>query len=249
MKKILLALLAFLTFAAYGLVGHSRIAAAETADHSGQSAVEFELLGKLGGMSNFIDKESFGDTQFDVSGGLMLTAMFRFDMGIGLGVNFNWEMSRQRLELSKLTYALQAQDRRGVVQLLSFGFTLHYATSKYFDTGFWINYGFGSYAAEMDIMNQVAASAYNLQGANLKWDMQAVEFGLMGSFTWDLPVDGLALVIGGQLFASFSRDFAVDSTLDNGQDERGRSVDDNHLHLVGFNIHFGIRYSYWFAQN
>ena len=245
-KKSLLSFLALLIFLAYGLVGQSSIAEAKSHSHVGKSAVEVELLGKLGGMSNFIEKESFGDTQFDIAGGLMFNALFRFDMGVGVGLNFNWEMSRQRLELSKLTYALQARDRVATVQMPSCGFTLHYAPNRYFDSGFWINYGFGSYEAEMNVTNSVAASAFELTGANLKWDMQAVEIGILGEFTWDLPVDGLALVIGGQIYANFARLFADDSTLDNARDLHGRRVDENRIDSIGFNVVFGMRYSYWF---
>lgn len=249
MKKSLLSFMALLVFFVSGLIGRADVAEAQSYDHVGQSAVEVELLGKIGGMSNFIEKESFGDTQFDISGGLMVTALFRFDMGVGVGVNFNWEMSRQQLGVSKLTYALEARERVATVQTPSFGFTFHYASSKYFDMGMWINYGFGSYETDMVVHNEVAASAFNLTGATLKWDMQAVEIGLSGAFTWDLPVDGLALVFGAQIFANFARLMAVDSTLDNARDLHGRRVDKNHIDSVGFNIVFGVRYGYWFNND
>ena len=84
MKKWIWTFLAFLTCLALPWAGGQTTAQAKE--------IEVELVGKLGGMSNFIEKESLGDSEFSIAGGLGLTAL-----------NFNWTMSEQRLELSKLT--------------------------------------------------------------------------------------------------------------------------------------------------
>lgn len=240
-KKSWITWLAFLAFFICGFHAHTSEARAD-------NAVQFELLGKLGGMSNFIDKESFGDTQFDVAGGLAVSALFRFDMGVGIGLNFNWEMSKQRLELSQLTYALEARDRYATVQLPSFGFTFRYMMSPYFDAGFWINYGFGSLAEDMRVGNSTVASAYGISNANLKWNMQAVEVGIMGAFCWETPLDNLFLVIGIQLYADFARLTAKDSSLDMARDVGGRRLDENGIDSIGFNIQFGVRYDLTFSH-
>jgi len=106
--------------------------------------VQFELLGRLGGTDNKMDKVSLGDPAFDVAGGLEIAALFRFEMGIGIGLNFNWTMSRPLLDQTKLTYALNARERQMTVQNPSIGLTLRYEMMDIVDFGLWMNYGFGS---------------------------------------------------------------------------------------------------------
>ena len=103
MKKCLWSLLAFLLFLPVCSLSLPSQAEAEQ--------VQFELLGKLGGTSNTYKKSSLGDPIFDVSGGLTFSTLFRFDMGVGIGLNFNWTMIEQRMEETKLTYALEAHER------------------------------------------------------------------------------------------------------------------------------------------
>ena len=96
MKKYFLTLLAFVLFFSFASMTTPQTAQAEE--------VQFELLGKLGGGNNSLEKESLGDPLFDVAGGLQLSAIFRFDMGVGVGINFNWTMLDQLMANSQLIF-------------------------------------------------------------------------------------------------------------------------------------------------
>lgn len=236
-KKCLLTLFAFITFFSFSFAFEKPQAQAHE--------VEVELLGKLGAMSTYIDKESLGDPEFNVSGGLMLTGLFRFDAGFGVGLNFNWQMSEQRLDVSKLTYALNAHNRWMTVQNPSFGFTFRYAPSDIFDLALWLNYGFGSVDVDMDIEANPVADAFGLANANLNWNQQTFEIGLMAAFVWPIPNIDLSVVIGLQLYADFSRMYADDRSLNEAIDLHGRYLDENEIYNVGFNVSFGLRYDFY----
>lgn len=240
LKKIITALLTALTVFSMGLLFAPQKAHA--------NAIQFELLGKLGGEGNFLDKLSLGDPEFNVAGGLQLDALFRFDMGIGIGLNFNWNMTQQRLNLSKLTYAMQARDRWLTVQYPSIGLMLRYQVNPMLDLGAWFNYGFGSVDYDMDIENPVAAQAFGLNNAKLEYDLQTFEMGIMAAFTWQVPDIDLEIVIGGQLFADFSRMDADDRSLESARDIHGRRLDENNIYAIGFNVIFGARYDLYFDK-
>ena len=228
---------AFLTFFALPWAGEQTTAQAKE--------IEVELVGKLGGMSNFIEKESLGDSEFSIAGGLGLTALFRFDAGFGVGLNFNWTMSEQRLDLSKLTYSLEARDRWMTIHHPSFGLSLRYSISDMFDWGLRLNYGFGTVKTEMDIAGQLVANAFNLTGANLCWDLQTFDIALMGAFTWEIPETDLSIVIGLEFYAEFSRMYADDHSLEYARDLHGRRLDENSINSLGFNVLFGLRYDWY----
>ena len=242
MKKCLLSLLAFATIFITSGFGLSHEAAAQS--------VQFELLGKLGGASTFLSKESLGDTEFNVEGGLQASVLFRFDMGVAVGLNFNWTMIQQQLDQSKLTYALRMKDRNMTTQLPSIGIAFRYVTNKIFDLGLWLNYGFGSVGIDYDKhqFDTTLGRAYGLVSdsgriANFSWDMQTVEIGLMGAFMYQIPsLKELSIIAGAQLYADFSRLDRTDSTLQDARDIHGRRLDENSMQAVGFNIIFGIRY-------
>ena len=241
MKKCLLTLLAFATIFISGLGFNSQASA---------QAVEFELLGKLGGAGTYIDKESFGDSEFNVAGGLQASVLFRFKVGAAIGINFNWTMLSQDLDQSKLTYALKMKERILTTQYPSIGLSFRYAIKEIFDMGAWLNYGFGSAAIDYEkrAFDTTLGKAYNLVSpggriANFEWDMQTLEIGLMGAFVWTIPkVPELGVVVGLQLYADFSRLDRADSTLQDARDIHGRRLDENSIQTIGFNIVFGARY-------
>ncbi len=241
MKKCFLTLLAFATILISGL-GFSSQASAQ--------AVEFELLGKLGGAGTYIDKESFGDSEFNVGGGLQASVLFRFKAGAAVGINFNWTMLSQDLDHSKLTYALKMKDRILTTQYPAIGLSFRYLVKEIFDLGAWINYGFGSASIDYNkrTFDTTLGKAYNLVSpggriANLEWDMQTLEIGLMGAFVWTIPkVPELGVVVGLQLYADFNRLDRADSTLQDARDIHGRRLDENSIQTIGFNIIFGARY-------
>ena len=234
-------MLAFATIFITGL-GFSSQASAQ--------AVEFELLGKLGGAGTYIDKESFGDSECNVAGGLQASVHFRFKVGAAIGINFNWTMLNQELDQSKLTYALKMKERELTTQYPSIGLSFRYAFKEIFDMGAWLNYGFGSAAIDYDkkSFDTTLGKAYNLVSpsgrvANFEWDMQTLEIGLMGAFVWTIPkVPELGVVVGLQLYADFSRLDRADSTLQDARDIHGRRLDENSIQTIGFNIVFGARY-------
>lgn len=241
MKKCFLTLLAFATILISGF-GFSSQASAQ--------AVEFELLGKLGGGGTFIDKASLGDSEFNVAGGLQTSVLFRFKNGAAVGLNFNWTMLNQQLDQTKLTYALKMKDRSLTTQYPSIGITARYLAKEIIDLGVWMNYGFGSAAIDYDkkAFDKTLGKAYNLVSnsgrvANFDWDMQTLEIGLMGAFVWVIPsVPELSVVVGLQFYADFSRLDRADSTLQDARDINGRRLDENSIQTLGFNIVFGARY-------
>jgi len=212
--------------------------------------VQFELLGKLGGAGNSIDKISLGDPSFDVAGGLSLAAMFRFEMGIGIGLNFNWTMTVPLLDQTQLTYALDARKREMTIQHPSIGLVLRYQPMEQIDLGFWMNYGFGSASIDYDTrnMNNTVAEAYRLNDAHLDWELQTFELGLMGAFVYKIKKVNIDVLIGLQAFFDFSRMVASDDTLRDARDISGRHLEDNSINTAGFNIVFGARYDLVFGR-
>lgn len=241
MKKLLLTLLALFTFVSFsGLLMQQEAQAEE---------VQFELLGKLGGTSDNLEKISLGDPIFDVSGGLEMAVLFRFEMGVGVGLNFNWTMINHRLEQTKLTSALNAKEREMTVQHPSVGLVVRYEMMDLVDLGVWMNYGFGSVKNEYSRWEKPVAAAYGLQGANLEWDMQTFELGIMAAFMYKITKINLDVIVGLQGFVDFSRMLAEDSSLDNAMDIGGRHLDENKLYSVGFHVVFGARYDLVFGNS
>lgn len=211
--------------------------------------VQFELLGKLGGTGDSVKKISLGDPKFEVSGGLEIAALFRFDMGIGVGLNFNWTMVKHRLDQTQLTYALEATNRKMVVQHPSVGLVLRYEMIDIVDLGLWMNYGFGHTDISYDSdWNEAAASSYGLNDANLKWQLQTFELGLMAAFMYKITSINLDVIVGLQGFVDFSRMVADDDTLKNARDIHGRHLDENSIYSGGFHIVFGARYDLIFGE-
>ena len=212
--------------------------------------VQFELLGTLGAGSSILDNKALGDTEFNILGGLHFSTLFRFDVGVAIGLNFNWTMLNQRLDESKLTYALEIRDREFTLQHPSFGVTFRYLIKDIFDLGLWLNYGFGN--AKIDFrkgsMNETVAEAYGLihnnRRANLKWDLQSFELGVSGYFAWDIPsLPELSIIVGLQGFFDVSRMRSSDSTLSDARDMSGKHLDENSVSTVGFMVVFGGRYN------
>lgn len=240
MKKLIWTVTALVMMTLCGSLGFQQTAQAEE--------VQFELLGKLGGSSDNLDKISLGDPIFDVSGGLEIAAMFRFDMGIGVGLNFNWTMIRHRLEQTKLTYAMEARNRKATVQHPSIGLVLRYEMLNLLDLGLWMNYGFGSIKNSYDDLNPTVMSAYGLTDAHFKWDLQTFELGIMCAFMYKITNINLDVIVGLQGFVDFSRMLADDDSLRDARDITGRHLDENSLYTVGFNIVFGARYDLIFGE-
>lgn len=247
MKKWLLTLMAFVTFFSFGgLMSQNEAQAQE---------VEFELLGKLGGGSTYFKNASLGDSEFNILGGLQMTVLCRFDLGLAIGVNFNWSMINQRLDETQLNYALEWKDREVTVQHPSFGVAFRYILLDMLDLGLWVNYGFGSVAIDYrkGTMNETVASAYGLMAngrrSNLKWDLQSFEMGVMGEFAWHIPaVPELAILVGLQLYLDASRMLASDSTLSEARDMHNNKLDENSVTTIGFMVVFGARYDLRFGD-
>ena len=214
--------------------------------------VQFELLGKLGGTSNTYSKNSLGDPIFDVSGGLTFSTLFRFDMGVGIGLNFNWTMVEQWMDETKLTYALTAKERNTTFQLPSIGIAFRYEVAEIADFGLWLNYGFGSNAIDYKYANRETADlvkvAFNLNRANLEWELQSVEVGIMLAFMYKIEAASLDLVFGIQGFLDVSRMRAADSSLNMAIDLHGRHLDENTAYTGGFHIVVGARYDLMFGN-
>ena len=80
MKRYFLLFLAFLAaFCAFDLA----------TSREAEAQVSLELVGKLGGASNYFSDEWLGDTKFGVSGGLRLSGRVRFANNRGVGLNLN----------------------------------------------------------------------------------------------------------------------------------------------------------------
>lgn len=245
MKKWLWTLMAFVSFFSLGSWMTQQEARAQE--------VQFELLGALGAGSSYLDNNALGSTEFNVVGGLHLSVLFRFDVGVGVGLNFNWKMLNQRVEESQLNYALEIRNREFTLQHPSFGVTFRYLIAKIFDVGLWLNYGFGS--AKIDYkrgsMNTTVADAFGLisngRRANLDWDLQSFEIGISGSFAWEIPsLPALSVLIGLEAFLDASRMMAADSTLSNARDMKGKHLDENSVTTLGLMLSFGARYDVGF---
>lgn len=210
--------------------------------------VQFEILGKLGGAGNFVDKVALGDPIFDVAGGLELAAMFRFDMGIGIGLNFNWTMTTPLLDDTQLTRALEVRDNEMTIQYPSIGITLRYEVLDLIDLGFWMNYAFGSVKINNRNMNETVAAAYRLDNARLKWDLQTFEMGFMAAFMYKIRKINLDVLVGLQAFFDFGRMVPVDDSLMEARDIHNNELEENTLNTIGFNIVFGVRYDLIFGK-
>lgn len=241
MKKCLWSVLAFLLFLPLCCLGMSTQAQAEQ--------VQFELLGKLGGTSNTYKKSSLGDPIFDVSGGLTFSTLFRFDMGVGIGLNLNWTMIEQRMDETKLTYALEARERYTTFQLPSIGLAFRYEIASIADFGLWLNYGFGSDEIDYKSMNNNVATAFGLNRANLEWDLQSIEIGIMLAFMYKIKSINFDVVFGIQGFVDVSRMRASDSSLNQAEDISGRHLDENTVYTGGFHVVFGGRYDLFFGNS
>ena len=234
-KKYFLTLLAFVLFFSFASMTTSQTAQAEE--------VQFELLGKLGGGNSSLEKESLGDPLFDVAGGLQLSAIFRFEMGVGVGINFNWTMLDQLMANSQLTYALDTNKREITVQHPSFGLTFRYELKELIDLGLWMNYGFGSVNINYDYRDTTVANAYGLgAGTILEWDLQTFEIGIMAAFFYKITSINLDILVGLQGYFDGSRMTAANNSLLNASDIKGRRLDENAIYSGGFNIVFGARY-------
>jgi hypothetical protein len=217
--------------------------------------VEFELLGKFGAGNSYLDVSSLGVPEFNVLGGLQMSVLCRFDLGLAIGLNFNWTMLHQRIGETQLNYALEWRNREMTIQHPSFGVAFRYMIYDLFDIGLWLNYGFGSNEIEYKkgSQNDMVASAYGMMAnnrrANLDWDLQSFEIGLAGIFSWRIPaVPELNVLVGLQLFLDASRMLAADSTLTEARDIHGNNLDENTLTTIGFMLVFGARYDLKFGD-
>ena len=235
MRKCFLTLLAFVMFFSLNAMTTTNTAQAEE--------VQFEVLGKLGGVSHTLSIDSMGDPIFDVAGGLQGSVIFRFAQGVGVGVNFNWTMSNQNLDETQLTYALKVKEPEMLTQHTSFGISLRYCMKNLIDFGFWINYGFGTATNRYEnIGNDIVAKAYGLYGNEFSWNMQSVELGLMAAFYYKITSINLDIMVGLQGYADFGRMESDAPELEQARDIFGNDLDENGISTGGFNIVFGVRY-------
>ncbi|MCL2325339.1 MAG: hypothetical protein FWC40_02395 [Proteobacteria bacterium] len=239
MKKWLLSLLAFLT--AFTIINFS-------APKEAHAQLSLELIGKLGGKSTYIEKESFGDSIFDVGGGLQFTTLFRFEQGTAVGLNFNWTMIEQRLKRSELSEELGVTERWMTVQHPSFGFALRHAFVDFAEFGLWLNYGFGTVNIDWKGMNIDSARRYGLDNANLKWKLQSFELGLLLQFRWNIPSTHLHAIFGLQGFMDISRMYPSDNSLAKAKDRNDRNLDENSINTFGFMFVFGLSYDFYFES-
>ena len=240
-KKTIWMLLALMMTLSVGALALPQTAQAEE--------VQFELLGKLGGTGDFLGNESLGDPIFNVSGGLQFTALFRFDMGVGIGLNFNWTMIQHRLEQTKMTLPLEAREREMVVQHPSIGLALRYEYNNLLDLGIWMNYGFGSVKNTYNKgFNSTAAEAFGIMSNELEWDMQTFELGLQCAFMYKITKINLDVIIGLQGFIDFSRMLSEDEDMMTIRDMDNEHLDENSLYSLGFHIVFGARYDLIFGD-
>ncbi len=250
MKRCFLAFIAFLmAFGAFDLA----------TSREAQAQVSVELVGKLGGEANFFDNEWLGDSKFDVSGGLRLSGLVRFANNFGVGLNFNWTMSDQRLQSGKgLPYELEDYSKREVVvQHPSFGVAFRYMFIDMVDLGLWFDYGFGSvkfdpvrpsektYAKAHEMNYCVDAHCANM--LDLDYDLQTFEMGILAHARWYIPNTTLAVIVGAEMFLDFSRMLADDSRM--AMIFRGkRGYDENSVNSFGFHFVFGMSYDFYFDQ-
>lgn len=241
MKKFLLTSVAFLMVLVFLGLSNPKEA---------QAQLSLELLGKLGGASTYLTKESFGDSIFDVTGGLQFSPILRFEMGLGIGLNINWTMIEQRLKKNELTNELGVTDRWMTTQHPSFGLTMRYEIFEFLEAGIFLNYGFGSVKLDLQGVNSQpnVAAKYGLNGANLKWSLQSFEIGFLTNFAWRIPNTFFSVVLGMQFYMDFSRMYAADDSLSNSTDAKNRNVDENGINTFGFLFTFGGRYDFHFES-
>lgn len=211
--------------------------------------VQFELLGKLGGTGDILSNDSLGKPIFNVSGGLQFTALFRFDMGVGIGLDFNWTMIQHRLGQTQMTTPLEAREREMVVQHPSIGLALRYEYNNLLDLGLWMNYGFGSVTNTYNKgFNTTAAEAFGISDNELNWDMQTFELGIQAAFMYKITKINLDVIIGLQGFVDFSRMLSEDEEMTTIRDMDNEHLDENSLYSLGFHIVFGARYDLIFGD-
>lgn len=249
MKRIFLLSLAFLmAFCALDLA----------TSREAEAQISLELVGKLGGESNWVKDEWLGDSKFGVAGGLRFSALARFANNFGVGLNFNWTMSNQRLDVKRMQLDLGDRNRRDVVvQHPSFGVTFRYLLINMIDLGIWANYGFGSVKYDpirpTDEHKQDALNwHYNTntpaspQYVDLAYDLQTFELGFLAQCSWYIPNTTVAIIVGAEFFMNFSYMEATDTRMyDVAYKDEGRK-DENHLDSFGFGFVFGVGYDFYF---
>lgn len=201
-----------------------------------QAQISVEVLGKLGGVSTYLDNERYGDSIFDVGGGLNFAGIMRFEKGFGVGLNLNWTMIDQRLKRAKedrMPGASALTKREMVTQHPSFGLTLRYFLFDIFDLGLWINYGFGNVKMKFSPSNVLGPLATT---ESFKWKAQSFDFGFIGQVAWLIPNTDLSVLVGGHFFGVVSRLYADGTS----------QLEENSLFTIGFTINIGLRYDFFF---
>ncbi|MFA5624802.1 MAG: hypothetical protein WC966_07080 [Bradymonadales bacterium] len=203
-----------------------------------QAQISVEVLGKLGGVSTFIENERYGDSIFDVGGGLNFAGIVRFEQGFGIGLNLNWTMVDQRLKRAnplRMPGSERLTKREMVVQHPSFGVTARYFIADIFDLGLWLNYGFGN--VKMKFSPSAELGPLNLI-ESFKWSAQSFDFGLIGQVAWLIPNTDLSVLFGGHIFGVVSRLYADGTS----------QIEENSLFTMGFTINIGVRYDFYFES-
>ena len=248
MKRFLLLFLAF--FTAFGALNLATSRDAE-------AQVSLELVGKLGGTSNYFDDEWLGDTKFGVSGGLRFATLVRFANNFGVGLNLNWTMTDQKLQVKGLAEALGDDSRRyAVVQHPSFGITFRYLVIDMIDLGLWMNYGFGS--VNFDPIEPTAEHAqaaldmnYNVgtlrapEYVSLEYQLQTFELGLLAHCRWYVPNTTLAIIVGAEFFMNFSSMESEDTRMHSVVYHNKKHLDENSTQSFGFQFVFGLGYDFY----
>jgi len=247
-KRIFMLFLAFLAaFGAYDMAT-SREASAQ---------VSVELVGKLGGESNYFDDEWLGDTKFGVSGGLRLSGLVRFANNVGVGLNFNWTMSEQRLKVKGLADALGDDSRRYVtIQHPSFGVNVRYMFLDMIDVGIWLNYAFGS--ADFDFVDPAADKEQAARDMNYDvgekghpnyvdtlFENQTFEFGILAHFRWYIPNTTCAVIVGAEFFMDFSAMEADDTRMHTVRFNDKKHLDETSMQSYGIQFVFGAGYDFY----
>lgn len=249
MKRIIMMTLAFLMALGALDMATSRDAEAQ---------ISLELVGKLGGESNWVRDEWLGDSKFGVSGGLRFAALARFSNNFGVGLNFNWTMADQRLDVKRMQLDLGDRSRRNVViQHPSFGVTFRYLLINMIDIGIWANYGFGS--VKYDPIRPTDATKadalawkYNTDSltspsyVDLNYDLQTFELGFLAHCSWYIPNTTLAIIVGAEFFMNFSYMEASDTRMYDVKYKDEGYKDENHLDSFGFAFVFGVGYDFYF---
>lgn len=244
----------FLLFLAF-LAGFCAIDMATSRDAEAQ--VSLELVGKLGGASNYFDDEWLGDTKFGVSGGLRFSGMVRFANNFGVGLNLNWTMADQKLQVKGLAEALGDDSRRyAVIQHPSFGITFRYLVIDMVDLGMWMNYGFGSvtfdqveptseYAQDALDMNYNVGTLRSPDYVDLEYQFQTFELGLLAHCRWYVPNTTLAIIVGAEFFMNFSSMESEDTRMHSVTYHEKKHLDENSSQSFGFQFVFGAGYDFY----